>query len=120
MTREYAIRKFREQWNWMADKSEKLKRKVTKFEYFDIHDFDIYEIPMNGCFLCQYADEEHSIQGGDNMCEYCPIDFWAAQCTSVEGTDYDRWYCCPKEDWKEAARLCREIANLPEKEVVTT
>lgn len=38
--REKAIENFRTMWEWMAKKTEFLKRKVTKIEYFREHNFD--------------------------------------------------------------------------------
>lgn len=117
MTREEAIQNFRNMWHWMADKSEKLKWKALKFEYFQECNFGIWKIPRNGCFLCEYAHEQFlRSRGGDDMCKYCPIDFGAARCADAEDTNYNKWHYCPTKDWKEAARLCRKIAELPEKE----
>jgi hypothetical protein len=118
--REKAIENFRTMWEWMAKKTEFLKRKVTKIEYFREHNFDVLEIPMHYCFLCEYADEQFFNKGGEDECEYCPINFGYDRCTGEEEVDgtmriYDLWYYCPKEEWEEAARLCREIARLPEK-----
>lgn len=122
MRREEAIKDFRNMWEWMADKTEELKRKVSKIDYFMAHDFDDLEIPMRFCFLCEYADDQFLYKGGNVDCEYCPIDFGFVRCTGAGETEdgvplsvYDRWYWCEREDWQEAARLCREIARLPEK-----
>lgn len=120
MRREEAIQNFRNMWEWMAERTEELKRKVTKSEYFQAHNFDILEIPMHYCFLCEYADDEYFLHGGDDECDHCPIDFKMGKCTGYneEGVRYiyTEWYACPKDDWQEAARLCWEIARLPEKE----
>lgn len=119
MTREEAIQNFRNMWHWMADKSEELKRKVVKIEYFRAHNFDILEIPKHYCFLCEYADEQFLRRDEGDECEYCPIDFGNDFCTGGKGVDgaiYDLWRSCSKTDWQKAARLCREIAELPEKE----
>lgn len=119
MTREKAIENFRAMWHWMADKSEKSKRKVAKIEYFMAHNFDILEIPLHCCFLCEYAEEQFLRRDGNDKCEYCPIDFGYDFCTAGAGVDetiYDLWCDCLKKEWEEAARLCREIAELPEKE----
>lgn len=120
--REKAIENFRAMWEWMAKRTEELKRKVSKIEYFREHNFDILETPKHCCFLCEYADDEYFMHGGDDECDICPIDFGTERCTGAGETEYgvplsvyDRWYRCEKEDWQEAARLCREIARLPEK-----
>lgn len=123
MRREEAIQNFRDMWEWMAKQTEELKRKVTKSEYFQAHNFDILEIPMHLCFLCEYANDEYFLHGGDCECDYCPIDFETGECMGYNREKkrwyiYSEWYYCPKEDWQKAARLCREIARLPEKEKV--
>ena len=119
--KEKAIENFRNMWEWMAKRTEELKRKVVKIEYFWEH--NILEIPMCYCFLCEYANEQFINKGGEDYCEYCPIDFGYDICMGEEEAEgtmriFDRWYYCPREDWEEAARLCREIAELPEKEKV--
>ena len=119
MTREKAIEDFRNMWEWMAKRTEELKRKVTKSEYFRAHNFDDLEIPKHYCFLCEYAIDEYFLRGGYDECDYCPIDFEMGKCIGYneEGVRYiyTEWYVCPKSDWQKSARLCREIARLPEK-----
>lgn len=118
MRREKAIVDFRNMWEWMAKRTEEIKRKVAKIEYFRAHHYDELEIPKHYCFLCEYADDEYFLHGGDDECDYCPIDFGTERCTVADenGTFiYNKWWSCPQADWQEAAKLCREIARLPEK-----
>ena len=107
LTRDEAIRKCRDMWNWIADETEKRKFVVKKHEYFEDGD----EEPLNYCFLCEYV--------AARRCEKCPIDFgsWG----NVACEDLDSPYCwwkveAERNNWQEAAKLAREIANLPERE----
>lgn len=115
MTKEEAIRQHRAMWNWIADQTEKREKKVYKIDYF--LENKIIGVVCS-CFACEYADQQTTDK---YLCDACPIQFLQAE----EETRYGGPYCCRKgspyaawdgfEDCWEAAKLAREIANLPER-----
>lgn len=117
LTREEAISKHRKMWNWIADRIEEEKEyqdiEDLKIEYCDREGFDDIE---NNCFCCEYTN---------CVCEFCPIK-WESKVENYmcvdkyKEDDYEGiyWICCDEEDWKEQAKLARQIANLPERENV--
>lgn len=114
LTREEAISKHRKMWNWIADRIEEEK------EYQDIEDLKIEychdeEVRVkNNCFCCGYTKY---------ICDYCPIE-WGSEVEyfmcldKYEDNDYKGLYplCCNESDWREQAKLERQIANLPERQ----
>lgn len=110
LTREQAVKEYRKMWKWIADETEKRKTKVYKDQYFTEN--KIIDIPRNLCYLCE-------------MCHFvcsecpCPVDWGEDEdivlCGDFE-SPYDSWV--DSYDWKDSARLAREIANLPLKEGV--
>lgn len=117
LTREEAISEHRKMWNLIADEIEKEKEyqdiEDLKIEYCDREGFDDIE---NNCFCCEYTN---------CVCEFCPIK-WESKVENYmcvdkyKEDDYEGIYsiCCDEEDWKEQAKLARQIANLPERENV--
>ena len=129
MERREAIEKHREMWNWIADQTEQRQTIVGKTEFFTEHGIPLY---IEGgpvkceCFCCQFALEEkqRSIDY-ESRCIYCPLT-WVDGQPDRTAKD-ENWICIDKSSpfaawerlkptkWKEAARLARVIANLPEK-----
>lgn len=116
------ICKHRKMWNWIADQTLKLKRKMSKQEYFKVLNIPIDEIPYNLCYCCEYAKFSAEIYN-NVMCDNCPIDWKSnakyCQCLDVSKLQHDkgsyfRWM--DTQEYKESARLARIIANLPESE----
>ena len=105
LTREQAIAWHHKMWNWIADETEKLKRKVIKYEYFDT--MRIHDIPLNECYCCEFNRRSNSYHCANN----CIIN-WGKNlgCTDSCFSEWANTY-----DWKKAARLARIIANLPER-----
>lgn len=104
LTREQAIAGHRKMWNWIADETNRLKRKVEKSEYFNAMGID--DIPDNRCYCCEFVIRNQF------RCKYdCIID-WGEGIGCVDSY-YKEWLCA--DDWKEAARIARIIANLPER-----
>lgn len=124
-TAEDIIFHHRKLWNWIANESLKLKRKVDKSEYFDA--MGIVHEPENRCYLCEY-DLHHGI----SMCDYCLVDWkycgdvssydYKSECYTnmcIHKYDYDYmnvygyWCQVPDYDYNTAAKLAYIIANLP-------
>lgn len=119
LTKEEAIKKHREMWNWIADETERTNCCTSKFMYFESKNISSKEIPYHYCYCCEYADQR--VKG----CMYCPIDW---------GSLANNYFCCDKYkdfddlglfiewsltyDIKDAIRLARQIANLPEREEI--
>ena len=104
LTREQAIAGHHKMWNWIADETEKLKRKVEKEEYF--REIGIYDIPCMECYCCEFSN--HNMFSCD---EHCIIDWGDGN--GCMDSYYKEWFHAI--DWKEAARLAKIIANLPER-----
>lgn len=120
LSKEEAIRKHREMWNWIADRIIERKRSVIidnlKREYVEQHN----ETVLYSCYLCDYCID---MQGGVKFkkCKYCPLD-WES------GGDEDGLYQCLENHdemglyveakstvvWEEQYKLCKKIANLKE------
>jgi len=101
-TTEEAHRKL---WNWLAEEVDDLK---TKKDFFE--EFNISEIPDNGCYACGECD---------GNCEKCPIKWSEDQVNSdykclEEYSLYNKWYY--SYDVLERSALAKQIAELPWKE----
>ena len=94
-------------WNWIADKTLELKRKVQKWEYFMEMGIPVEEIPENECYAC----EECNVR-----CSNCPINWSPFEDCISNGALFDAWFSCKNEDYETAAALARKIANLPWRE----
>lgn len=106
LSREQAISRHRKMWNWIADETKRLKRKIKKYEYFKVMEID--DIPDSKCYCCEF------LLNHPNCCaNNCIID-WGKNSGCI-GSYYGKWIYT--DDWQEAARLARIIANLPEREV---
>ena len=124
LTKEQAITEHRKMWRWIAEETEKRKRAVKKLEYLYIHGF--YEDIAFDCFCCEYDDQQHCIQQSYFPdCYFCPIDWDSAatsyMCKDLTNMDDDyglfaEWIEAVKcDDWRTAAALARQIAELPER-----
>lgn len=119
------IQRHQDMWNWIADKIEEDKGSNP-----DIDDFGDYKLlylksqdiiigVYYDCFLCDYIIRKHKIYDG-KRCHWCLLK-WPSTCikypcedTKFDGDGlglYNRFRT--SEDWKEAAKCAREIANLP-------
>lgn len=106
LTREQAITEHRKMWNWIANMTEKLKRKIEKEEYFFA--MRIKDIPRMECYCCEYNDHYMPCA---NTC----IINWGED-KGCMGSYFVEWDSIT-DDWRYAARLARIIANLPERKV---
>lgn len=57
LTKEEAIKKHREMWNWIADETERTNCCTSKFMYFESKNISSKEIPYHYCYCCEYADQ---------------------------------------------------------------
>ena len=107
LTREEAIVKFREHWKWLSENPE-----AEKWEAPMVSDgITVY------CFLCHYTSVD---------CRKCPIQWPSTanwfMCESSNDKNQDdglwlRWKNAHDDkDYKLAAKLALQIANLPERE----
>lgn len=124
LSKEEAIRKHREMWNWIADRIKERKRLVDvdelKQEYIDQHNESIF----CDCYLCQYCADRAEDNEWYERCEYCPLD-WESY-----GNEYGLYQCLDNHEedglygkvrkvrstmvWEEQYELCKKIANLKE------
>lgn len=132
ISREEAIRKHREMWNWIAEQYEngdtvsacRLKQDFIK-KYYP------YDNPNSDCYCCAYTETVLEPQCGGSLqnCKRCPLEWPSNQknlmCvykTRSLITDglYGRitYYTDPiTAVYKKAASIAREIANLPERKI---
>ena len=123
LSKEEAIRKHREMWNWIAERIMERKRLVDvdelKREYVEQHN----EFVLYSCYLCDYCIDMMDGEEFEERCKYCPLD-WES------GGDEDGLYQCSENHdemglyievkitavWEEQYKLCKKIANLKEVE----
>ena len=106
LSREQAIAEHRKMWNWIADMTEKLNRKIEKDEYFT--EMEINNVPYLECYCCEFK------RYNPNCCNECCIIDWGKDKGCMDSY-YRKWG--PTNDWQEAARLARIIAELPERRI---
>lgn len=120
LSREEAIRKHRDMWNWIADRIKERKQLVDvgnlKLVYVKQHN----ESVSYNCYLCQYCADRVGARV-DEKCKYCPLN-WESN-----GDEYGLYQCLDNNDemglyrkadvtevWEEQYELCKKIANLKE------
>ena len=132
ISREEAIRKHREMWNWIADQYEerraasveRLKRKFIEKHYPD-------DRPNSNCYCCEYSGDFPAPMIGSPLynCIRCPLKWPSLNKTymclyatkSIEPNGlYGKVVYYTNLDilnYKKAAAITREIANLPERKI---
>ena len=136
MTRKEAIANHRKMWRWIADETERRKETVGKDKYFDEMGYTEEERPAYNCFCCQYGKEIAKIiyvgitdtRANWLSCNFCPL-LWGSEdtqmdlfCCNSSDPPFDRglyaeWRSFFRDkDFARAAKLARQIAELPEKE----
>lgn len=118
LTREEAIRRHRTMRNWLADQAEKTGFLFSKSHAFSALWPDEDWVPIAECWMCELAGDCYdgstcALVWPNGRCapyigkgnEYLFLDWVFAQCMG---------------DTKEYINLAREIANLPEREVMET
>lgn len=121
LSKEDAIRLHRALWKWIADETESRKKTVSKNKSTMVKKLN----PYNNCFLCEYAFSASGRKSVD--CTKCPLEWGTekrtigimgeliGQCEDGE-SKYISWInAVVSDDWEEAARLARDIENLPER-----
>lgn len=107
LTKNQAIKRHRNMWNYIADKIEKAEHVLDidclKIEYLESKGIQYI---LNHCFLCAYAM-------GKGGCDVCPLEPNNATGGCLGGLYFD---CKNAETWTEQAALARQIVNLPERE----
>lgn len=124
LSKEEAIRKHRDMWNWIADRIEERKRIVgvdeLKREYVEQHN----ESVEYNCYMCEYCIDMLEGQDWRVRCKYCPLN-WES-----DGDEDGLYQCLDNNDemglygkvrkayvtmaWEEQYELCKKIANLKE------
>ena len=121
LSREEAIRKHREMWNWIADRIMERKQPVIidnlKREYVLQHKENI----AYNCYMCDYCIDVMDGEEFEERCKYCPLD-WES-----DGDEDGLYQCTDNNDemglyveakitavWEEQYKLCKKIANLKE------
>ena len=128
LTKDEAIELHRKMWRWIAEETEKLGRKVYKWEYFKAMGIDENDVPIYDCYCCEFDILERFNRHCTSNCEECPLDWGAGyetgyievNCLTIEyfyvqRFGYFRRWVNTKSP-EEAAELARIIAELPEKE----
>ena len=107
-----AIRRHRLMWNWIADETIRLKRKVDKLEAFAHFTWN----PVRAlCWCCEYGRITH------NSCSNCIMVWPGSTCVYADHDDenliptglYKLWTY--EQDPEKSAALARQIAELPER-----
>lgn len=114
LAKEQAIAEHRKMWNWIADETEKKKRKITEHDYFKTHSIVSANRPFGECYACEYGAELTDSDLFQDICRLCPLDWGgrADDCMCINVFCYGEWFYT--NNWKEAAELARRIAEVPE------
>lgn len=116
LTKEEAIKRHRMMWNWIAYETLRREEFVTKQEAIEHFGWDESKM-IDRCWCCTHTRK-------DGSCEGCPIQWPGGKC--CDGLNrrfglYNEWRHMkwnPDSDYKKAADLAYQIANLPEREDV--
>lgn len=133
LTKEECVRRHRLLWNYVADwilEQEKVPRnyKEESFEHFG------WSVPIGStfsyCWGCYYNnmkrlemvdDPKHIKESEVNTCPYCLFNWTSDEnnfCTNYN-TLFDQFMDSKLvNEWENAARIAREIANMPVRENV--
>lgn len=132
ISREGAIRKHREMWNWIAEQYENGSDvRVNHLKVKFIREHYPNDYPDSSCYCCEHAGRVWNPEIGRSKynCEWCPLE-WSSTCCELmclhktDELDSDGLYeqCMHQShpyiaNYKKAAIIAREIANLPERKI---
>ena len=122
ITKEWTIAEHRKMWRWIAEETLKRERIVYKKEYLEEY-FPNEDIRCN-CFCCEY-DKQKTNSEENIGCKFCPLD-WGSDCSTAQcmdksySNDNSNLFALLAKisDWKEAVKLAKQIAELPERKDV--
>lgn len=135
ISKDEAIRKHREMWNWIAEQYEdelnEDDRPVTHLKRDFIKEHYPNDDPLSNCYCCEYADEILNPKIGEARCNCrrCPLEWSSTSCelmclhkTDEMNSDGLYQQCIYHShpyiaNYKKAAIIAREIANLPERKI---
>lgn len=120
MTKQEAITKHRNMWNWIADQYKNgTVHTIPVLKGIYVREHENNEILYN-CYCCEYTKTKGKIAKFD--CHYCPLkwpsEYRMVACT-YSGSCRDGLYALAvkaslKLNDRKTERLCRRIAQLPE------
>lgn len=125
LSKEEAIIKHRDMWNWIADRIKERKQLVDvgnlKQDYIEQHN----ESVLYNCYMCEYCMSMLEVdEDSMDRCKYCPLDWksYGDECGLYQCLDNnDEMGLYRKADvtavWEEQYELCKKIANLKERKV---
>ena len=143
LTKEEAVSKHREMWNWISQTTERQNIIVKKSDYFQVKGIPMNMEPFNMCYCCEYGIQANMAQISNSpeamatyyKCLNCPLS-WGTEderlslfCSdhypiykdgfnkdnSKSGL-YSAWLkATERKDCKQSAMLAQQIADLPEK-----
>lgn len=140
LTKEQAITEHRKMWSWIADRLEDHNDPgcdiYTYKTMYMKENFPNINVQSN-CFCCHYAIQENDGNFLTNYCIYCPL-IWGTEDNTDEffceqgnrdipfediylfdEEEYGLWNYAQdltkNHDYEEAAKIARQIANLPER-----
>lgn len=140
LTKEECIRRHRLLWNYIADQIEEQEEvpwnyKEEAFEHFGWHNGAMFSYCW-ACYYCQMKDFE-MVDDADaekrkswGNCHSCLFDWynhgdkpWDDSYSNYCDDGITLYFCfhalkLSNNNWKEAARIAREIANMPVREDV--
>ena len=129
LSREEAIENHRKMWKWIAEETLKREKIVCKEEYLEEYFPD--ESIRSGCFCCEYGKQKTNSEENieENImckwCKFCPLD-WGSDCSTSQCMDKSFFndnsnlfaLFAKTSSWEEAAKLAKQIAELPERKDV--
>lgn len=132
ISREEAIRKHREMWNWIAEQYENGSDvPVHRLKQTFIKKYYPYDSPVSDCYCCAYTETLTELEIGGSLynCEKCPLEWpsnekffmcvYKTRVLEMYGL-YGKITCYTDPTmgtYKKAVTIAREIANLPEKKI---
>ena len=126
LSREEAIENHRKMWKWIAEETLKREKIVCKEEYLEEY-FPNEDICYD-CFCCEYGKQKTNSEENieENIrCKFCPLD-WGSDCSTAQCMDKSYYndnsnlfaLLAKISNWKEAAELAKQIAELRERKEV--